>query len=293
MSFNIKRLLNIAGTFLGVLGIGFVLVKLDQYYAEFNWSKLSFFDYSLLISYALLYAMINFFLIYAWYEILLSLKVPVKFFDAVKIYSDSLLGKYIPGNIFQFAGRQALGMSKGLPAKSLAQATLLEALLIIFVGGLFSILLLPLYFNFDSILSLAILFGSFLVVVGFGKLFFLKWSGFLNAIIHYLIFLSITGLIFAGMVHLITPEQVDLPPLSVVVGSYVIAWLVGLVTPGAPAGIGVREAVVIFLLGSMVPEAYFLMAVLLCRVVTVSGDVVVFMMTKSAHYYISKRNRSV
>jgi hypothetical protein len=36
----------------------------------------------------------------------------------------------------------------------------------------------------------------------------------------------------------------------IVMGSYVIAWLAGFVTPGAPAGIGVREAVLVILLAT-------------------------------------------
>lgn len=58
-------------------------------------------------------------------------------------------------------------------------------------------------------------------------------------------------------------------PLS---GVYVLAWLAGLVTPGAPAGVGVRELVLLFLLKGIVAEADLLLAVVLGRVVTVVGD---------------------
>lgn len=47
--------------------------------------------------------------------------------------------------------------------------------------------------------------------------------------------------------------------------------------PGAPAGIGVRETVLVLLLGSYMIEADLLMAVLIGRIVTVFGDVIFFL----------------
>jgi uncharacterized membrane protein YbhN (UPF0104 family) len=55
-------------------------------------------------------------------------------------------------------------------------------------------------------------------------------------------------------------------------GAFVVAWIVGLVAPGAPAGVGVRELVLIVLLKGLVLEVELLMAVLLSTVVTVVSD---------------------
>jgi uncharacterized membrane protein YbhN (UPF0104 family) len=56
----------------------------------------------------------------------------------------------------------------------------------------------------------------------------------------------------------------------------VLAWLAGLVTPGAPAGMGVRELVLLFMLNGIVIEEDLLMAIVLSRIVTVMGDVLYF-----------------
>ena len=72
------------------------------------------------------------------------------------------------------------------------------------------------------------------------------------------------------------PEHLVSLPVSLLCGAYVIAWLAGLVTPGAPAGIGVREAVLLFLLGNVLPHADLLLAVLIGRMVTVFGDTIYF-----------------
>ena len=59
-------------------------------------------------------------------------------------------------------------------------------------------------------------------------------------------------------------------------GGYILAWLVGLLTPGAPAGVGVREAVLLFMLRGCLPESDLLLAIILARVVTVFGDLIFF-----------------
>lgn len=55
-----------------------------------------------------------------------------------------------------------------------------------------------------------------------------------------------------------------------------IAWLAGLVTFGSPAGIGVREVVLLFLLGPMVVESDLLVIIILNRIITVIGDGIFF-----------------
>ena len=62
-------------------------------------------------------------------------------------------------------------------------------------------------------------------------------------------------------------------------GAYVLAWLVGLVTPGAPAGVGIRELVLLFVLKGVIPETDLLLAVVMGRVVTIFGDVLYFLNT--------------
>jgi len=61
-------------------------------------------------------------------------------------------------------------------------------------------------------------------------------------------------------------------------GAYVLAWLAGFVTPGAPAGLGIRELVLLFLLQGLVGGPDLLLVILLGRVITVSGDLVFFIL---------------
>lgn len=60
-------------------------------------------------------------------------------------------------------------------------------------------------------------------------------------------------------------------------GAAVIAWLIGYLTPGAPGGIGTREATLIALLWFLHQDDAVLIATALFRVVTTLGDVVLFL----------------
>ncbi|MES9970924.1 MAG: hypothetical protein ABW092_12895, partial [Candidatus Thiodiazotropha sp.] len=58
----------------------------------------------------------------------------------------------------------------------------------------------------------------------------------------------------------------------VVLSAFAIAWSVGFLTPGAPSGIGIREAILILLLSPLAGEANALILALLFRLVTIAGD---------------------
>ena len=61
-----------------------------------------------------------------------------------------------------------------------------------------------------------------------------------------------------------------------VAGVYCFAWLVGFVTPGAPGGIGIREALLSVLLANVVSPEMITVAVIFNRVVTVLGDLIAY-----------------
>ena len=62
----------------------------------------------------------------------------------------------------------------------------------------------------------------------------------------------------------------------VVAGAAALAALAGLVTPGAPGGLGVREAVFVLTSGGTIGEEQALTLILLFRIVTTIADLVVF-----------------
>jgi len=57
-----------------------------------------------------------------------------------------------------------------------------------------------------------------------------------------------------------------------IIGLYVLSWLAGFITPGAPSGLGIREAVMLMFMGAMVYEPVLLSAIVTHRALNVVGD---------------------
>lgn len=276
MRFSLRSWLHIAGGAFGLLGVVFVIMRLNIYIEQIDLTRFDTTAWSLIGLLAFAYGTANVLLAQAWWHLLVFFDVEVERKWAVKTYGLSQLAKYVPGNIFHLAGRQALGMAAGLPAGALAKSTLWELGLIATAGAIFGLLATPLVWSELSIPASTGAFGliSALVII---SLHWLLSPSASAALIWQIFFLTISGSVFIGALFLVTPSIAAFSTFSVLCGSYVIAWLAGLVTPGAPAGVGVREMVLLFLLKGMVAEADLLLTIVLGRMVTVAGDFFYFL----------------
>ncbi len=272
-----KRALHWGGSALAIVGVGYVALRLHDYYAKIDVGRFDALEWLIVLGFALLYGCANCLLAFAWWNLLKKFKVRASWLWALKIFGVSQLAKYLPGNIFHLAGRQAMGMGAGIPGWALAKSSVWELGLISFTGALFGLLALPLIF--PAVVTLTAV-GVFTVTVGLIALVLYRLSGPSSAwaLGSYLVFLSVSGGLFAGLIGLVsdTPAGNSLPWLPLI-GAFVIAWLAGLVTPGAPAGVGVRELVLLFLLKGVMAEGDLLFAVVMGRLVTVLGDVLFFL----------------
>lgn len=202
-------------------------------------------------------------------------------------YLKSQFAKYIPGNVFQYAARHALGRQLGVEHGWLASAALLEAFLLMCAACMIVIAwgqdiagsLVPSLPTVSPLWALLV----FPLVVAIARLprpRILKWfpnyhSGvLLCALGAYLIFFTAFGALF----HFTLTWSVDFPPgfLRALTCSS-LAWLVGFAVPGAPAGAGMREAALALATGSFSPSAEVLTAILLFRAVTLIGDFLAFL----------------
>ncbi|CAI1813117.1 Uncharacterised protein family (UPF0104) [Serratia quinivorans] len=275
LSFS-KRTMNLAGSALALIGIIFVVLRLHRDWKSFDLSYINIKDWLFIASLVVLYSLASVLLALAWRHILKKLNVDVTRAWSVKIYGISQLAKYVPGNIFHIAGRQALGMFSGVSGKALAKSSLWELGLISVAGGIFGWLVLPLLFPGMPIFISIIL--TLLTIAGV-VLFLHRYFGFNISIAFILqfVFLIISGVLFVCILNITMQKGESNPQVWMFMGSaYVVAWLVGLVTPGAPAGVGVREVVLFSLLKIWVLDADLLVAVILGRMVTVVGDLLFF-----------------
>ncbi|QTP55250.1 hypothetical protein HNO51_11470 [Billgrantia sulfidoxydans] len=285
-----KRLLHLFGGGVGLLGVVFVLLKFDTYSDQIDFSRFHVADWLIVVLLSLFYGVANILLARAWWHLLFFNKVMSSVKWAIQTYGLSQLAKYVPGNIFHLAGRQALGMAAGFPARALAKSALWELGLIVIAGAIFGSLVVPLVWSDLSYLMSYALFSLVVITLIF---VIYQWysSDIAMALVWQVAFLTISGVIFIFVLSLVISDYTVLPSFPALCAAYVIAWLAGLVTPGAPAGIGVREVVLLFFLGSVIAPTDLLLAVLLGRVVTIAGDLFYF----SASWLLSmgKNNESI
>ena len=265
MHFSLRRWLHIIGGAFGLLGVIFVITRLNTYSEQIDLARFNATAWSLIGLLALVYGAANILLAQMWWHLLIFFDVEVERRWAVKTYGLSQLAKYVPGNIFHLAGRQALGMAAGLPARALTKSALWELGMVATAGILFGLLATPLVGLKLPVYASVVAFGAMSVM----SIITLRWllsPAVSTALIWQFFFLATSGTVFVGVLALVAPLCCH--PFcffGFVWRLCLIAWLAGLVTPGAPAGVGVRELVLLFLLKGVVTEADLLLAILLGR----------------------------
>jgi Uncharacterised protein family (UPF0104). len=290
MNFRARRAIHLIGSGLALVGIIFLGLRLYSYWIDLDFSHFTRATWIVIVSLILLYSLANVLLSFAWRSLLTQFGIRVTCWWSMKIYGMSQIAKYIPGNIFHLAGRQAMGMAAGVPAVVLAKSVTWELGLIAVAGSIYSCLVIPLLFKIPWVGSLILFFMTVLVIayllfrfVGIQVAVSLGWQMF---------FLAISAGIFTYLLSVVS-SRLDLGVqiwLSIG-GAYIVAWLVGLVTPGAPAGVGIRELILLLLLKHIVIESDLIMTVLLGRMITVIGDFLFFVvsvLTPSRHYISGK-----
>ena len=274
---SLKKGLHWLGSGLAISGCAFVIYRFYEYSGQIDFYAIGIYGLLAIACLIIIYGIAGLFLARAWGRLLEYLGVNIPYRFSVYAYGTSQLAKYVPGNIFHLAGRQAIGAAAGLPGWPLAKSMFWELVFMSITGSLFAILILPLIlpvlsFHFGGIIFVFIALSVFFLIK---RIFSIKLS---YAIATYIIYLAYTGVMFVAVLAVVTPAGTLTPALIIpVCGAYVIAWLAGLVTPGAPAGIGVREIVLLAMLQQFVAQADLLTAILLGRMVTIGGDIVFYM----------------
>lgn len=276
MSPSLRRALHWGGSSLALIGVVFVAFRLHSYWIDLDISRVTPLAWGSIAAFALSYGAANLLLALAWWHLLRHFGASATRLGSIRIYGISQLAKYVPGNVFHLAGRQALGLAEGISGVVLAKSTIWELGSIAVAGALFGWMILPLLVpGFLKIASVLLILASATLIGGLLR----RVAGRQPALSFLLqmLFLLVSGAIFIALLELISGgEGLGVGYWLTIGGAYIVAWLVGLVTPGAPAGVGVREMILLLLLKGIVAEGDLLMAVLLGRLVTVAGDLLFF-----------------
>jgi len=186
----------------------------------------------------------------------------------VTLFFKSQLGKYLPGSVWQYAGRVGLARSRGVPVQRAVASIAAEVVCSAIAAATASSLVL------NSVVAAGVFGGlAGLLALTFGvrnKLAVLEAAP--GAVILYLLVWCIYGVAFwmTGRALFAIPVA-DLPHY---IGVFAIAWLAGLVAVFAPGGIGVREAVIVALLSGRLHQADAIVLAATSRIVLTATDLV-------------------
>lgn len=224
-----------------------------------------------------------------WRELLADLGSRLSIADAWRINFIGQLAKYIPGSIWPVVAQTELGADRGIPRGQSAVSVLLSYAVVTVSGALVAVATLP----FAEGATLAHYFWV-LFVIPIGVL--LLSPPVMNRILRFLLRvlrrqplergMSVRGLLRAGawallmwlsngaMTYVLVRQLGDhhADTFLIAVGAYALAWVVGFVAIFAPAGAGVREAIMVAALTNRTTSSVALTVALVTRGLSVVGD---------------------
>ena len=297
-----KKALKIIGNIVMIAALAFVIKKLLDMDISFSQLKEGRVLGGFLVCFAVQTAIIIC-SCFPWLMFTRSLsgrKIP--FSAAVPVYTQSNLYKYLPGNVFQYVGRNQLAADMDISHVDVACATILDVLFCVPWTGIISVVLLG-----GRIAELMSKYGRNLLIVAAVGIAVLaaaaivirlkfrdRVSSYLSryakafskerrpqllfGIFYYLVHNLVSAAMYFTCLWLIVP-QAGTGELTALTGAFMFAWIIGFVTPGAPGGIGIREGVMLFVCGDSYADRIVLF-VLVMRIASVFADVAAFVIGK-------------
>jgi len=202
---------------------------------------------------------------------------------AIRVYLKTNIAKYLPGNVWHFYGRAIAVQQQGVPLAIATVSVLLEPLLMAAAA------LIVIIFNQPPTQMGWALLVLPLILLGvhpWGLNPLLRWMGRrkrncaavavkrypLLPLLGEIGFLGLRGTGFVLAMLALSPVAVAQTPQ--LVSAFSLAWLLGLVIPGAPGGLGVFESTAIALLDREFSPGAILGVVALYRLVGTLAEVV-------------------
>jgi uncharacterized membrane protein YbhN (UPF0104 family) len=222
----------------------------------------------------------------AWHWLLRALGAPLPARRSVAIFLCSQPARYLPGNVAHYIGRLVLARRAGVPADTVVASLLVEAAVTIVVGALVAAATLR-----DQALP-AVPAARWLVPVAAGLAVVavavvvhrrlppiasaLPWGGRLGLLaVCSALYLAVFCAHGGAAVTLSSALYGD-APWRLLTGCFALAWLAGFLTPGVPAGLGVREAIFAALVAPRLGAAAAIALPLAMRLATILGDALAF-----------------
>ncbi len=294
-----KTFLTWIGRILTLIAIGFLAVRLyDQYtllpQIEFNLDFLI-----AIIAGLLLTVFLNFTGGIIWNLLLKIFSVNTSILACAKITMIAQIGKYLPGNVFHYVGRATIGKTYGIKNSVTVVTIMIETItviavsLTIFITGslfnpekllnLYQFIPVDHYLDNKVFISLVIL-AAVLLLISFTVLY----RGTLQKIISIVttpgsyykygavILLYVFSFVLIGLILFVLQRSLFPEITSISLFQYFwifsFAWVAGFVVPGAPGGIGIREAIFLLLFSASLGEGNAITLIIGHRIIMIAGD---------------------
>ncbi len=286
----LRNALQIIGLLVTILALTFAVRKAWSL-GQSNWDNLLNTQVLLVtVTGGLMYGINNLFLAAAWSRLLVWFGESTNTRLCIAVYGRTQIVKYIPGNIFHLPSRHIMGYQVGFRHPALVGAAIYELIGLAVSAGMIALIGFSFQESFigKSIMwpvTIVLLFiliplaAQFIVShfkiaqkLGFPDRSVLDGLNRLLPILGiYLIFFILGSVILWGIVSATTRTWLALP-IPITLSTFAISWLTGFITPGAPAGIGVREATMILILSGFIGEPASILVAIILRIVVTIGD---------------------
>jgi glycosyltransferase 2 family protein len=183
------------------------------------------------------------------------------------LYFQAQLGKYIPGSVWQYAGRAAVARANGIPVRPVGVSLAVEVAASAAAAGSMAAFLIG-WWGAAVVAPVAVL------LIALERLAHSRRPVAFAAAHATLLYLPV-WLLLGGSFWLCARGLVAVPAgdLAFYMGAFAVAWLAGLVAIYAPGGLGVREAVLVALLSSRIGAADALVVAATSRLMLIVVDV--------------------
>ena len=216
-----------------------------------------------------------------------------------RVFFITQVAKYLPGNVGHHIGRMTLAKrSLGIPASATSASILQEsalACLAALLTGLACFALQPAIRTIDDI-DLRLVLGASIAagLLALGSINAWKkarpvprnrtiawlltmapsWPSVASNLPFYFAITVLNGLAVALVASAIMP--ITAHDIVILAGAFALSWVIGFLLPGAPGGLGVREAAFVALLAHAYTPSALLAIALLCRLASVAADLLIF-----------------
>ncbi|GCL37969.1 hypothetical protein SR1949_30820 [Sphaerospermopsis reniformis] len=235
-----------------------------------------------------------------WTWILKEFNQSVSTFEFIQVYLKTNIAKYLPGNVWHYYGRILAAKNANISTVTATLSVLLEPLLmataalmtVVLFGSQLAVNNTNIWVQILQFLSLVVLLGAVHPLVLNPIIRFLyrlknqknqnstsenqSINGLglecypLLPLLGELIFLGLRGTGFVLTMYALF--SVKLSQIPLLFGAFSFAWVLGLVVPGAPGGLGVFEATAIALLQHRFPAALVISAIALYRLISILAE---------------------